>query len=107
MGKINKRSATSVDLHVGRRLRALRREHNLSQTEAGNEVHVTFQQIQKYEKGVNRISVSRLWGFCQLFDVRPDYFFVSLAEAETDQEKPGTLSALNSSEWKQPLKISG
>lgn len=86
MPKINTRSATAVDIHVGKRLRTLRREHDLSQTELGNHVDVTFQQIQKYEKGVNRISVSRLWRFCQLFNVRPDFFFVSLLNADANRE---------------------
>lgn len=88
MPKINTRSATAVDIHVGKRLRSLRREHNLSQTELGKHVDVTFQQIQKYEKGVNRISVSRLWRFCQLFNVRPDFFFVSLVNSDEYREDP-------------------
>ena len=90
MTEINTRSATAVDIHVGKCLKTLRREHNLSQTELGNHVQVTFQQIQKYEKGVNRISVSRLWKFCQLFNVRPDYFFVSLFGADTKPDNPET-----------------
>jgi len=76
---INTRSATPVDVHVGQRLKTLRRERNLSQTALGNHVNVTFQQIQKYEKGVNRISVSRLWSFCECFDIGPDYFFEGLS----------------------------
>jgi len=88
MTKINTRSATAVDIHVGKCLKILRRENNLSQTELGNHVQVTFQQIQKYEKGVNRISVSRLWKFCQLFNVRPDYFFVNLCAADAQSQNP-------------------
>ncbi|MDB2438701.1 helix-turn-helix domain-containing protein [Hellea sp.] len=86
MTKNNTRSTTSVDMHVGKRLRTLRREHDLSQSELGKYAGVKYQQIQKYEDGVNRISVSRLWKFCQFFNVRPDYFFVSLANADTQQE---------------------
>ncbi len=77
---LNTRSTTAVDVHVGRRLKALRRGHDLSQTQLGGHVDVTFQQIQKYEKGVNRISVSRLWRFCECFNVRPDYFFEGLLD---------------------------
>ncbi len=83
---MNTRSATAVDVHVGRRLKALRRGHDLSQTQLGGHVDVTFQQIQKYEKGVNRISVSRLWRFCEYFDVRPDYFFEGLLEVSRETE---------------------
>jgi len=76
----NPRSATIVDSHVGKRLKTLRRECDISLIELGNQVDVTFQQIQKYEKGVNRISVSRLWQFCKFFNVRADYFFDGLAD---------------------------
>ena len=49
------------DIQVGERLRALRRAARLSQTVLGNRIGVTFQQVQKYENGSNRISASRLW----------------------------------------------
>jgi len=47
----------------------------LSQTGLGNEVGVTFQQVQKYENGVNRVSASRLQQFANVLKVRPDFFF--------------------------------
>ena len=47
----------------------------LSQTELGNEVGVTFQQVQKYENGVNRVSARRLQQFANVLKVRPDFFF--------------------------------
>lgn len=76
----NPRSANDVDAYVGKRLKILRREHDLSQSELGSHVFVTFQQIQKYEKGQNRISVSRLWKFCEFFNVGPNYFFEGLSD---------------------------
>ncbi|RCK37215.1 hypothetical protein TH24_16680, partial [Thalassospira xiamenensis] len=52
-----------VDLHVGRRLLNLRVFHGMGQQSLADAVHLTFQQIQKYERGVNRISASRLFDF--------------------------------------------
>ena len=57
---VNKRSGDPRDTEIGKRIRALRLERGLSQTELGNLLGVTFQQIQKYEKGANRVGASRL-----------------------------------------------
>ena len=72
------RTATNVDAHIGKRLKSIRRQRDITQTQLGKLVDVSFQQIQKYEKGVNRISVSRLWKFCELLYVSPAYFFEGL-----------------------------
>ncbi len=69
------RTATEVDAYVGSQLKILRKSAKLSQTQLANKVGVTFQQIQKYERGTNRIGASRLWGFCKVFDVAPGRFF--------------------------------
>lgn len=74
------RSTNSFDAHVGRRLRAARMLAGLSQTRLGQAVGLTFQQIQKYEKGVNRIGASRLQQFSALLNVPPSYFFEGDAE---------------------------
>lgn len=64
-----------VDIHVGRRLRSRRTILGLSQEELGNAVGITFQQIQKYERGSNRIGSSRLYQFAQILGVSASYFF--------------------------------
>ena len=69
------RTATEVDVFVGAQLKVLRKSTGLSQTELANQVGVTFQQIQKYERGTNRIGASRLWSLCQVFNVKPGRFF--------------------------------
>ena len=74
------RTATEVDVFVGARLKSLRKSVGLSQTELANKVGVTFQQIQKYERGTNRIGASRLWSLCQVFDVEPGRFFDGVEE---------------------------
>jgi len=68
------RTATEVDVFVGAQLKVLRKSTGLSQNELANQVGVTFQQIQKYERGTNRIGASRLWSLCQVFNVKPGRF---------------------------------
>ncbi|UTW54165.1 helix-turn-helix domain-containing protein [Kordiimonas sp. SCSIO 12610] len=64
-----------IDVHVGQRVRARRKMLGLSQTELGNELGVTFQQVQKYERGTNRIGSSRLFKMSNTLDVPVAYFF--------------------------------
>ncbi len=64
-----------VDIHVGGRVRARRKMMGLSQTQLGQELGVTFQQVQKYERGTNRIGSSRLFRVSNALDVPVAYFF--------------------------------
>ena len=64
-----------VDSHVGARVRQRRALLGMSQTSLGSAVGLTFQQIQKYERGTNRISSSRLFEFAKVLDVPVSYFF--------------------------------
>lgn len=64
-----------VDMHVGGRLRLRRTLMGMSQEKLGEAVGLTFQQIQKYEKGANRIGASRLFQFARILDVPPSFFF--------------------------------
>jgi transcriptional regulator with XRE-family HTH domain len=63
------------DKEIGLRVRALRLEKGLSQTQLATRIGVTFQQVQKYENGVNRISASRLQRIAELLDVPIPFFF--------------------------------
>lgn len=73
--KHNERKAQPVDAHVGRRLRMRRALLGVSQEKLAESVGITFQQLQKYERGANRVSASRLYQFSQSLDVPVDYFF--------------------------------
>ena len=64
-----------VDVHVGRRLRLRRTLLGISQEKLGEAVGLTFQQIQKYERGANRVSASRLFEFSKILDISISYFF--------------------------------
>lgn len=76
-----------IDIHVGQRVRARRKMLGLSQTQLGQELGVTFQQVQKYERGTNRIGSSRLFRMSNTLDVPVAYFFEG---AET--KMPGYVS---------------
>ncbi|MCG8692460.1 MAG: helix-turn-helix transcriptional regulator [Minwuiales bacterium] len=67
-----------VDVHVGRRLREARLLAGQSQTALGRALGVTFQQVQKYENGANRLGSSRLWQAAQHLNISLDYFFEGL-----------------------------
>lgn len=64
-----------VDKYVGTRLKQRRAMLHLSQEMVAKAVGVSFQQQQKYENGTNRISASRLFDFCAVLDVQPNFFF--------------------------------
>lgn len=64
-----------VDVHVGARLRQRRTLLGMSQEKLGEAVGLTFQQIQKYERGANRIGASRLYQLSNVLDVSVSYFF--------------------------------
>src|SRR5579871_2554953 len=64
-----------IDVIVGKRIRLRRLQLSLSQTDLGQKLGVAFQQVQKYEKGTNRVSCSRLYEIAQILDVPVTYFF--------------------------------
>ncbi|HYM29872.1 MAG TPA: helix-turn-helix transcriptional regulator [Candidatus Cybelea sp.] len=69
-----------VDVHVGTRLKQRRTLMGLSQEKLADQVGLTFQQIQKYEKGANRITASRLFQFGRILDVPPSFFFDDMSD---------------------------
>ena len=73
--KSKTKSTTSHDVEVGQRIRARRMAKGMSQTELGNMLGVTFQQVQKYEKGVNRVGAGRLVRVAEALDVTVSFFF--------------------------------
>src|SRR3954471_25011680 len=72
-----------VDKHVGKRIRMRRLMSGMSQATLGGKLGVTFQQVQKYENGSNRIGASRLYHIAQVLDVPPAFFFEDLSEAKS------------------------
>ncbi|WP_027171947.1 helix-turn-helix transcriptional regulator [Methylobacterium sp. 10] len=87
------KQTTDVDRLVGLRITALRKARGLSQTALGTAVGVTFQQVQKYEKGQNRVGAGRLREISRLLEVPVSAFFEEDDAGGTQSEVFGFLSA--------------
>ena len=88
----NQRSATGEDTDIGMRIRLRRIELGMSQDQLGSALGVSFQQVQKYEKGMNRISGSRFLQICRVLKVDPNYLL--------DWEgKPLNVSDVQTNDW--------
>jgi len=74
---MTQRGGDPRDAEIGRRVRMLRLQRGLSQTELGTLINVTFQQVQKYEKGTNRISAGRLQRIAEVLTVPVSFFFAT------------------------------
>ncbi len=70
-----------IDVHVGSRVRLRRMSLGMSQERLGRHLGLTFQQVQKYEKGVNRIGASRLYAIARVLDAPVQFFFEDMPEA--------------------------
>ena len=81
----------AVDVHVGKRVRLRRTLLGMSQEQLGASLNITFQQVQKYERGANRISASRLWDISQILDVQISYFFDDMTD-DTMRSSPRRVS---------------
>lgn len=79
-----------VDVHVGKRIRHRRWMVGVTQQQLAEKVGIKFQQIQKYETGMNRVSASRLWDISEALDVPVNFFFEGL-ESDVSQEAGKTL----------------
>jgi transcriptional regulator with XRE-family HTH domain len=76
---VTKKVPNPIDIHVGSRVRLRRMLVGMSQEKLGEMLGLTFQQIQKYEKGANRIGASRLYQISQILDVPVQFFFEDIA----------------------------
>lgn len=84
--------ANSVDVRVGNRLRVRRTALGMSQEELGRRLKLTFQQVQKFESGTNRISASYLFELTQILKVPVSYFFdAAEPHSRKDSDLPETL----------------
>lgn len=80
-----------IDIHVGKLIRLRREVMSLSQEKVGKLIGISFQKIQKYEHGMNRISASRIYDFSQIFGIPVTYFFDEMDE-ETAMQSPRRLT---------------
>jgi transcriptional regulator with XRE-family HTH domain len=80
-GRLADGSANPIDVHVGNRVRMRRTLMGLSQSELGGALGLTFQQVQKYERGANRIGASRLYDLAGIMGISVGYFFENISES--------------------------
>lgn len=84
-GRLADGTPNPIDLHVGKRMHLRRTMMGMSQERLAAELGVTFQQVQKYEKGLNRIGASRLWDIAQVLGVGVEFFYEDLDENSRDK----------------------
>lgn len=82
-----------VDAHVGKRIRHRRWMVGMTQQQLADKVGIKFQQIQKYETGMNRVSASRLWDVAEALGVTISFFFEGLNEASGTLQNGGDILA--------------
>lgn len=90
-GRMQSGKPNPIDVHVGGRVRLRRTLLGMSQEKLGEAVGLTFQQIQKYERGANRIGASRLFDFSRVLEVPVDYFFDDMS-ADIAEQSPRLIS---------------
>jgi transcriptional regulator with XRE-family HTH domain len=90
-GRMPSGKPNPVDVHVGARVRLRRTLLGMSQEKLGEAIGLTFQQVQKYERGANRIGASRLWDLSRVLDCPMSFFFEEMDD-ETAQSSPRNLS---------------
>lgn len=82
-----------IDIHVGGRVRLRRTLLGMSQEKLGEAIGLTFQQVQKYERGANRIGASRLFDLCRVLDVPVGFFFDDMPD-EVAARSPGQIRGM-------------
>ncbi|SHG85745.1 transcriptional regulator, XRE family [Cognatiyoonia sediminum] len=81
-----------VDVYVGKRIRHRRWMNGTTQQQLAEAVGIKFQQIQKYETGMNRVSASRLWDISKVLDVQISYFFEGLNDSVEESNAGGGVA---------------
>ena len=80
-----------IETHIGKQLKLLRLANKVSQRDLANKMGVTYQQVQKYENGLNKISVSRLWQVCEIFKISPNVLFENILSNTSDVKNADSL----------------
>ncbi len=94
LSPVNRSTSSSpnpVDVHVGKRIRLRRTLLGYSQQFMAKKLGLTFQQIQKYERGDNRVGASRLWDISKVLNVSMDFFFEEM-DADVEKNSPMMLN---------------
>lgn len=91
-GRIDDNEPNPVDVHVGKRIRLRRTILKITQQQMADMLGLTFQQVQKYEKGMNRVGASRLWDISKVLEVPMGFFFEDM-DTNVAQKSPMMLNS--------------
>ncbi len=91
-GRLTAGAPNPIDTHVGNRIKLRRKVLHMSQQQMAEKMGLTFQQIQKYEKGLNRVGASRLWDISRVLGVSMDFFFADMP-LEIEEQSPMMLTS--------------
>lgn len=91
-GRIDDNEPNPVDVHVGKRIRLRRTILRITQQQMAEMLGLTFQQVQKYEKGMNRVGASRLWDISKVLEVPMGFFFEDM-DSKVVQKSPMMLNS--------------
>ncbi len=96
-----------VDIHVGRRLKTLRLMRRITQKDMALSLNISFQQLQKYETGANRMSASRMYEISKILKVKPSTFFEGLSAETFEKEAPEVHTKIQTTldEMKRSIKL--
>ena len=100
------RAPNPVDIHVGARVRLRRTLLGMTQTGLGKAIGLTFQQVQKYERGVNRIGSSRLYDLARVLDVPVNFFFDDMPKEIASKSGAASSGAAEGAEVFDPDIVS-
>ena len=106
--RVPKHRVCDIDIEIGHKLQEFRETFCITQTELGKAIGVTFQQIQKYEKGTNRIHAEVIWKIASTFSVDVDFFFATSEQQDHDgQNKNNVGFSLNNIKYsdKESIKL--
>jgi len=84
-GRVDDNEPNPVDVHVGKRIRLRRTILHITQQQMADMLGLTFQQVQKYEKGMNRVGASRLWDISRVLEVPMGFFFEDMDNSVADK----------------------
>ena len=100
---VTKRSS-KVEAHVGRRVRERRNALGMSQEKLADALGISFQQVQKYEIGINRVAASRLWDIAKALEVDVGYFFEGIKKRAKRKAKPRKRATAAKAKRAKPRK---
>ncbi len=91
-GEAGESRPSPIDVHVGSRIRLRRTLMGMSQERLGEALGLTFQQVQKYERGVNRVGASRLYDLSRVLDVPISFFFDDMPDSSGNGASPSNIA---------------